>query len=428
MEPLHNCRIKRYPDGSAEIVASSVAFGGGEVRRDPARYDDNVPTFWLPDWVRPRTPDEVEGVYASLERIAIQEEAIWTDEQRQRAAATRARAQRRARVAVRDLGLCNDWAYFVTLTLDPQRINRYDAGEVLRKLRTWLDNNVRRRGLAYVLVPEHHKDGAIHFHGFFNGALEAVDSGHRDQGGHTVYNLPRWGWGFSTAIRLYGERSAAVGYCCKYIAKQQEKIGGRWYYSGGALRRPEVEWLDVDFQALEAVEGAQPFTVPGLNGQRFLVLTTSANWNDFTISGKSSGSAAPGAAAAPAPGGAGMTPEKPGEGSEANDHGVPAESGVGARSGGSDAAKCPDHGNRFTDRAAHLGRPGAAHGAASDVHVGGGKKDWQETPVRSDGGPAAPDQGAGGAGLGVPGPEERAAQDPAGRLDGRETGRQGVPD
>ncbi len=63
------------------------------------------------------------------------------------------------------------------LTLDPARVNRYDVREVTRHLNHWLDNQVRRKGLAYVLVPERHKDGAIHFHGFFNDALEARDSG-----------------------------------------------------------------------------------------------------------------------------------------------------------------------------------------------------------------------------------------------------------
>ncbi|MFQ7854076.1 MAG: hypothetical protein ACLRIS_01925 [Flavonifractor plautii] len=56
-------------------------------------------------------------------------------------------------------------------------MNRYDVREVTRHLNHWLDNQVRRKGLAYVLVPERHKDGAIHFHGFFNDALEARDSG-----------------------------------------------------------------------------------------------------------------------------------------------------------------------------------------------------------------------------------------------------------
>lgn len=273
MEPLHNCRVKRYPDGSAEIVAAAGPFGGGEVRREPRRYEGDASS----DPFRPKTAAEREADYELLEREAIQDED--GSEARARAErtarASRERAQRRARVAVRDLGLCNDWEYFVTLTLDPARINRYDPAEVVRHLNHWLDNRVRRDGLCYVLVPEHHKDGAIHFHGFFNGALAAVDSGHRDKRGHTVYNLPAWGWGFSTAIRLYGERAAAVGYCCKYIAKQQEKIGGRWYYSGGALRRPEVSWSDVDFAELLQEEGAEPFQIEALPWNQFLRLRTS---------------------------------------------------------------------------------------------------------------------------------------------------------
>ena len=282
MELLHNCRIKRYPDGSAEVIAASAPFGGGEIRTDPLRYDGDAPAMdpdagLPPLMARARRIQRQEAAYASLERTAIQEEGRESEGQEARQRASRARAQRRARVAVRDLGLCNDWAYFVTLTLDPQRINRYDPAEVVRHLNHWLDNRVRRDGLAYVLVPEHHKDGAIHFHGFFNDALPVVDSGHHDQGGHAVYNLPAWGWGFSTAIALYGERAAAVGYCCKYVAKQQEKIGGRWYYSGGKLRRPAVEWCDVDFDALADAQDAEPFTIEGLPWSRFVRLRAQGN-------------------------------------------------------------------------------------------------------------------------------------------------------
>jgi len=34
-----------------------------------------------------------------------------------------------------------------------------------------------------------------------------------------------------------------------------EKIGGRWYYSGGNLQRPSVEWFDVDVRDWENVQG-----------------------------------------------------------------------------------------------------------------------------------------------------------------------------
>lgn len=172
------------------------------------------------------------------------------------------RAMRRARAQVRELALCNDFSLFVTLTLDRERVNRYDMAEITGKLNVWLDNNVRRRGLRYVLVPERHKDGAVHFHGFFNDALPVVDSGHTDSAGHQVFNLPRWGFGFSTAIGLYGEYDRAVSYVCKYIGKQGEKIGGRWFYSGGDLQRPAVEFADLDMREIMEMPGAYCFDIP----------------------------------------------------------------------------------------------------------------------------------------------------------------------
>lgn len=198
------------------------------------------------------------------------------------------RSMRRARAKLRRLALSNEFDFFVTLTLDKERIDRYDPKAIMQKVNRWLDNMVRRHGLRYILVPERHKDGAIHFHGFFAGeGLKAVDSGtislpgekaprrwiHEaqraewlQQGGHTVYNLPQWEYGFTTALRLYGTYSAAVGYVCKYIGKQDgERPMGRWYYSGGALKEPPKEYATLDYRELlvdysgEAVE----FEIPG---------------------------------------------------------------------------------------------------------------------------------------------------------------------
>lgn len=161
------------------------------------------------------------------------------------------RSMRRARAKLRRLALANDFEYFVTLTLDPAKIDRYDGAAVTRALGRWCDNMVRRHGLRYILVPERHKDGAYHFHGFMAGdGLEARDSG-VEWDGRPVYNLPQWTLGFTTAQRLYGDYHAAVGYCCKYIGKQDaERPLGRWYYSGGALREPEKEYIEVDYHAL----------------------------------------------------------------------------------------------------------------------------------------------------------------------------------
>ena len=231
-EITHNAIIYSYPGGTTDVICASepifresgyeAAFGSAEDRRaQPAPREAGKKS---------------EG--ADMER-----------------------SMRRARAKLRRLALANDFAYFVTLTLDPAKIDRYDGAAVTKALGRWCDNMVRRHGLRYILVPEQHKDGAFHFHGFMAGdGLIARDSGHQI-GGRAAYNLPQWTLGFTTAQSLYGEYPAAVAYCCKYIGKQNgERPLGRWYYSGGALKEPAKTYADLDYRA---VEKAVEFSIPG---------------------------------------------------------------------------------------------------------------------------------------------------------------------
>lgn len=173
------------------------------------------------------------------------------------------RSMRRARAKLRRLALANDFKWFVTLTLDPAKIDRNDGAAVARALGRWADNMVRRKGLKYVLVPELHQKGGIHFHGFFNDAVEVVDSGHHDKAGHPIYNLPEWTLGFTTAIALYGDYPSAVGYVTKYIGKQGLRPMGRWYYSGGRLQEPSKVYADLDRETVEECGKAVEFSIPG---------------------------------------------------------------------------------------------------------------------------------------------------------------------
>lgn len=169
------------------------------------------------------------------------------------------RSMRRARGKLRRLALANEFRWFVTLTIDPTKCDSFDGAAVVKKLNAWCSNMVQRRGLRYILVPERHKSGRIHFHGFFNDCVEAVDSGHMDRQGHKVYNLPQWTLGFTTAIELYDDYSKAVGYVCKYVGKQGEKPAGRWYYSGGDLREPETAFAEISPAELLAEYGKKAF-------------------------------------------------------------------------------------------------------------------------------------------------------------------------
>lgn len=197
------------------------------------------------------------------------------------------RSMRRARAKLRRLALSNEFTHFVTLTLDKEKVDRYDPKAIMQKVNRCLDNLVRRHGLKYILVPEQHKDGAYHFHGFIAGDLRLEDSGTIDlpweekpkrprddqeradwlsRGGHVVYNWLQWPLGFTTALQLYGTYSAAVAYVCKYIGKQQgQRPMGRWYYSGGGLKEPPRLYTTLEYSTLgqQFPDDCVEFAIPG---------------------------------------------------------------------------------------------------------------------------------------------------------------------
>lgn len=160
----------------------------------------------------------------------------------------------RARKRVFDLVACNEDVFdtFVTLTLDQTKVNRYDIDEIYwKKVRHYLDHRVQRKGLAYILAPELHKDGAIHFHGLMNSsALELKDSGQKCWKGFSrgkrIYNVADWKIGFTTAMKLTGDHMNVAKYITKYVTKQMEggMIGGRYYYHGGALKEPHYKYFN----------------------------------------------------------------------------------------------------------------------------------------------------------------------------------------
>lgn len=192
------------------------------------------------------------------------------------------RSMRRAKAKVRRIALANEFKYFVTLTLDPSKVDSHSGEAVVKKLNAWASNAVQRNGLKYILVPERHKKGGIHFHGFFNDAFPVVDSGTirvpwakkpkkprskaeradwLKRGGVVVYNLPGWSLGFTTAMELYGSYPAAVAYVCKYIGKDGEKPAGRWYYSGGDLQKPKEIYMDISPAELAADYGEKAMLI-----------------------------------------------------------------------------------------------------------------------------------------------------------------------
>lgn len=227
----HYAKIYTYPCGIQDIVASSA------------------PDFGAKGW-------EESGADAKRRPRSEAHERKCSDPKGE----DLERSMRRARGKLRRLALANDFRWFVTLTFNPEKVDSFDAAAVVKKLNAWCSNMVQRKGLRYILIPElHPTSGRIHFHGFFSDCLEVVDSGHMDRQGHKVYNLPQWSLGFTTAIELYDDYTKAVGYVCKYVGKQDGKITGRWYYSGGDLRDPEVTYAEISPAELVAGYPEQVF-------------------------------------------------------------------------------------------------------------------------------------------------------------------------
>ena len=175
-----------------------------------------------------------------------------------------------------DIVYQNEWDLFMTLTLRPDdSLDRTDPKEVMKLLRNWLADRVKRHGLRYILIPEEHKNGGIHAHMICNNVFQLVDSGTKTythfkrpmkdvtaiargldpEQGQTVYNVPEWRYGFTTAIKVYGNPGNLAFYLTKYLTKDMKKIFGKYYWSSkNIVRKPQIILSNSDYDAVQAPE------------------------------------------------------------------------------------------------------------------------------------------------------------------------------
>jgi hypothetical protein len=219
----HNARLKQFP----RVNLSKITYCSRAIFRESGY-------------------EEVEGY--EKKRVEYERGRMGED--------VRADSLRRAKMRVFEYAMLNNFEYFITWTLDPQKIDRYNPKEVAEKMRAFLRNKVQRNNLRYIIVPELHKDGAVHAHGFVSGDLKMVNSGRRDRSGRTIYNMKQWKLGFSTAIRIDGDYQKACHYITKYVEKADKMIFGNFYYAGGhgLIRQPEKHLFDALFDGVEEKE------------------------------------------------------------------------------------------------------------------------------------------------------------------------------
>lgn len=166
----------------------------------------------------------------------------------------------------------NKWEYFITLTIDPKKMDNTDFNLVSEKLNTWT-NNLKKRyapDLKYILVPELHKDKSKwHFHGLFAniGKMPLTFSGKVCVGkfiydyvkkpfATKIYNLPLWKYGFSTAT-IIRDSSKASSYITKYITKDLSRIlqNQHRYLASQNVDKPLERVFNIDYEELTRIYG-----------------------------------------------------------------------------------------------------------------------------------------------------------------------------
>lgn len=181
---------------------------------------------------------------------------------------------KRAKDSIFDYVLNNDFEYFFTGTINPDELDSKEPKELLKPVQRWLNNMVDRYGLSYLMIAERHKKGGIHFHGLLRSSvpLRLDDSGTKLYKGHkkpvsneraeklglsdgrTVYNLKTWSFGFTTCIKLTGDRLNTAFYVTKYITKDCKKIFGKFFWHSRDLKKPRIVIADVDYDAIQSAD------------------------------------------------------------------------------------------------------------------------------------------------------------------------------
>ncbi|WP_418749307.1 rolling circle replication-associated protein [Faecalibacillus intestinalis] len=165
----------------------------------------------------------------------------------------RIRSIRRSKDLVKAIGNMNDWDYFFTGTFDKEKVgDRKDLEKLKKSTLEFFKNQSKKYGIKYLLIPELHKDGALHWHGLIrdvNDQLKLTDS-RKKYNGRIIYNMDSWNKykGFNTCVEIGKEdddKMAVSNYITKYISKNDERIFDKYYYSSqGLVNHPKISYLE----------------------------------------------------------------------------------------------------------------------------------------------------------------------------------------
>lgn len=150
----------------------------------------------------------------------------------------------RSKSKVQELALCNLWDYWCTFTIDPQKFDRTNLSEYYSKFSKFINDYNKRRDdeyrVKYLLVPEKHKDGCWHMHGFIKGI--APHDLYVNKYGYLTWKQYENKFGFISMDKIK-DLEKASSYIQKYMTKDLEKsvteLNHRIFYSSHGLNKAQ---------------------------------------------------------------------------------------------------------------------------------------------------------------------------------------------
>lgn len=146
----------------------------------------------------------------------------------------------RAKARIFELAICNEFQLFCTFTQDEKMRDRFNLTEFRKDLSQFIRNKNRGRSeedkIKYLLIPEKHKDGAWHMHGFLKGLGEGdlrlfkTDEKlpykilNELKNGEKIYNWDSYAskFGYFTCTEIKN-KTACSKYITKYVSKDLQK-------------------------------------------------------------------------------------------------------------------------------------------------------------------------------------------------------------
>ena len=151
----------------------------------------------------------------------------------------------RAKTQIKEYALCNDWDYFCTFTISDSNFDRFDIKEYYKAFSRFVQNYNRYCSLGekvkYVLIPEKHKDGAWHLHGFIKG-IRQQDLFINDNG-YISWQQYADNFGFMSFSPIKDINKTA-NYAMKYVTKDRAKnvqeYGAHIFYASKGLNKAQL--------------------------------------------------------------------------------------------------------------------------------------------------------------------------------------------